>query len=157
MLPKCFQRCGVSIISAVRAGDIGIGDGDLKQHRVSQTATLCFHVLAGLLCGPRFPSRRLHSRIDDYPVFQRRLGKKSCHPYHRRTLALALKSPHNLANLFAQLLFLATRSFASASQISSVDRGTLFGAHFRKSRTRKADPLAHAEERWSRLFPSHSL
>jgi hypothetical protein len=41
MLPKCFQRCRVSIVSAVTAGDIGVGDGDLEQHRVRQTASLC--------------------------------------------------------------------------------------------------------------------
>jgi hypothetical protein len=41
MLPKCFQRYRVSIVSAVTAGDIGVGDGDLEQHRVRQTASLC--------------------------------------------------------------------------------------------------------------------
>ena len=41
MLPKCSQRCRVSIVSAVTAGDIGVGDGDLEQHRVRQTASLC--------------------------------------------------------------------------------------------------------------------
>jgi hypothetical protein len=41
MLPKCFQRYRVSIVSAVTAGDIGVEDGDLEQHRVRQTASLC--------------------------------------------------------------------------------------------------------------------
>src|SRR5271157_2875330 len=108
-------------------------------------------------CAGPSSCRGFYRRADSPPVFERCVRKEGCHPTNGRTPALGLKSLHNMTNFFAQLLFPASRSFASVPQISCADRGTLFGTRFRKSRIRTADPLTHAAERWSRLFQKHGL
>jgi len=67
-----------------------------------------------LLCRTKFLSRGFYRRADSPPVFERCVRKEGCYPINGRTPALGLKSLHNMTNFFAQLLFRASRGFASA-------------------------------------------
>src|SRR5271165_7239879 len=74
--------------------------------------------LSFLLGLTKFLSRGFYRRADSPPVFERCVRKVGCYPINGRTPALGLKSLHNMTNFFAQLLFPASRGFASAPQIS---------------------------------------